>query len=128
MWRYMVATANPFGVGQVLMYLMFVIAVILLAYGSTLYIAKLYSRGTRSKNIHVLEKLFLATDKSLWLVEVNQYVYLVYVDKNGMTKLDRYNKDELSADFFEDDILNNKKNFSDIFSKYLKKESSNNEK
>lgn len=125
----MVTTAGlatpTFGVLSLVGYAIFVIAMIVLAYLTTKFVANLYSKGLNSRNIKVLEKIYLAADKSLWLVELGNKIYFVYADKNGMTKLDTLNRDEI--DLIKEDSTRNTHNFKDILNKYMKGSQSSDE-
>ncbi len=80
--------ASRFGIMPVLTYFLAVIAVIALAYLTTIAVAKLYNKGTGSNNIKIVERVNLAADKSLWLVSLGEKYYFMYTDRNGLTKID----------------------------------------
>ncbi len=80
--------ATQFGIASAVMYFLAVIAVIALAYLTTIAVAKFYNKGLRSANIKIVERVNLATDKSLWLVSLGEKYYFLYTDRNGIVKLD----------------------------------------
>jgi flagellar biogenesis protein FliO len=69
-------------------YIMTMIGVVLLAFLTTRYISKVYTKGLSTRSIKVVERINLAADKSLWLVEFGSKQYFLYTDRHGMTKLD----------------------------------------
>ncbi len=88
MIRFSAVVASRTGIVPVVTYVLAVIAVIALAYLTTIAVAKLYSKSSQSTNIKVVERVNLATDKSLWLVSLGEKYYFLYTDRNGLTKLD----------------------------------------
>lgn len=118
--------ATPtFGVLSLVGYAIFVIAMIVLAYLTTKFVANLYSKGLNSRNIKVLEKIYLAADKSLWLVELGDKIYFMYADKNGMTKLDTFRSEEIAL--IKDDATKDNHSFKAILNKYMKGSQSSDE-
>jgi flagellar biogenesis protein FliO len=97
-------------------YLVFIVAIVVLAYGTTRYISTIYSKGVQSRNIKIIEKVNLAADKSLWLIELGEKAYFAYSDKNGMTLLD-----SVSTDGLQLKNEDTQKSFSTVFSQMIKK-------
>ncbi len=96
MTHYWAVVASRFSIAPVVTYVLAVIAVIALAYLTTFAVAKLYGKSSQSANIKVVERVNLATDKSLWLVSLGEKYYFLYIDRNGMTKLDEVDSSTLS--------------------------------
>ncbi len=88
MINYSAVVASRFGIAPVVMYVLAVIAVIALAYLTTIAVAKLYNKGTGSTNIKIIERVNIATDKSLWLISLGEKYYFLYTDRNGLSKID----------------------------------------
>ncbi len=78
-----------------LRYLLVVVIIAGFAYLTTIVLARYYKGSVQSGNIKLIEKINLATDRSLWLVELGENYYLLYVDKNGMSEIDKFDKNEL---------------------------------
>lgn len=59
-----------------------------LAYITTVFLkkSKFVSKG---RNIHVIERFYLAADKILMIVQVGEVYYLMSYDKSGMKMLDK---------------------------------------
>lgn len=85
---------------------------IALAYITTVLLkrSKFVSKG---RNIHVIERFYLAADKILMIVQIGEVYYLMSYDKSGMRMLDKLDnftpntKEETSTKF--SDILKNVK-------------------
>jgi len=76
--------------------------VILLAYGTLRFIGGKTSINGTFKNMKILEKLSLGNEKSFLLLEVNNLYYFVYITKNGIEIIDKF--DSLTTN-----IVNNAK-------------------
>lgn len=73
---------------SIVAYIITIAVVIASAFFTTRYLSTVYTKGLNSRHIKVIEKINLATDKSLWLVAFGEKHYFLYTDKLGMTKLD----------------------------------------
>lgn len=87
-----------------------------LAFYSTKWIAKSKAKTMSGKNIQVIERVFLSTDKHLIIVKVGQAYYFLSQDKNGIRSIDRLEgfipqTDEETQKFtyFLDKFKNNRK-------------------
>ncbi len=109
--------------GLVLRYIAILIFIAGLAYLSTVLLARYYKKGASSRNIKLIEKISLAADRSLWLVELGEKYYFFYVDKNGLKKLDQFERDELSVI----NEINDKTNIDDNFLRLFKQKINNSE-
>lgn len=69
-------------------YVVTILFVIALAYLTTYYISIVYRKGQSQKYIKVIDKVNLAADKHLWLIEFGEKYYFMYSDRKGMTKID----------------------------------------
>ncbi len=79
-------------------YIGVIIVVIGLAYLATTATSKLYQKSLGNRHIKLIEKTNLAADKSLWLVELGDNYYFLYVDRHGIKKLDVIDKSSLPLD------------------------------
>lgn len=70
-------------------YALTVALVIILAYITTRYLSVVYQKGMQQRRIKVIEKINLAADKHLWLIEFGEKYYFMYSDRKGMTQIDR---------------------------------------
>ncbi len=98
--------------GLVWRYIAILVFIAGLAYLSTILLARYYKSGISGRNIKLIEKINLAADRSLWLVELGDNYYFLYIDKNGLTKLDKIDNttlklvenktdEEAGSNFFE---------------------------
>ncbi len=78
-----------------LRYLLIVVIIAGFTYLTTIVLARYYKGSVQSGNIKLIEKINLAADRSLWLVELGNKYYFLYVDKNGMSEIDKFEKSEL---------------------------------
>ncbi len=69
-------------------YVLTVLFVIGLAYFTTQYISLNYKKGQSKRRIKIIEKVNLAADKHLWLIELGDKFYFMYSDRKGMTQID----------------------------------------
>lgn len=76
-------------------YLIFVIGVIALAYWTTRWLSRAYTKGNVNRNIKVLERVNLATDKSLWLIKVGTKTYFAYSDKQKFEIIDNIHNEDI---------------------------------
>ena len=60
-----------------------------LLWGLSKYLTKKHFVGLREKNIKVVERVAISSDKFLYLVELDQIHYLIGSDKSGMTVIDK---------------------------------------
>jgi flagellar biogenesis protein FliO len=60
-----------------------------LAFYSTKWIAKSKARTMQGKNIQVVERLFLSTDKHLLIVKVGEVYYFLSQDKSSIRSIDK---------------------------------------
>lgn len=60
-----------------------------LLWGLSKYLTKKHFVGVREKNIKVIERVAISSDKFLYLVELDQIHYLIGSDKSGMTVIDK---------------------------------------
>lgn len=60
-----------------------------LLWGLSKYLTKRHFVGLREKNIKVIERVAISSDKFLYLVELDQIHYLIGSDKSGMTVIDK---------------------------------------
>ncbi|MCK8058771.1 MULTISPECIES: flagellar biosynthetic protein FliO [unclassified Fusibacter] len=104
------------GTFGVVSYFMFIVAVVVLAFGTTRYISTMYAKGVQSRNIKIIEKVNLAADKSLWLIELGEKVYFAYSDKNGMQMLDQVSPELLNLQAKE-----STQSFSNVLKKVMNK-------
>lgn len=80
-------------------YILTVLFIVLLAYITTRYLTLIYQRGMRNRHIKVIEKVNLAADKHLWLIEFGGKYYFMSSDRKGMTAIDQ-------RDSLPDQIIN----------------------
>ena len=69
-------------------YVLTVLFVIGLAYFTTQYLSITYRNGQSKRRIKVIEKINLAADKHLWLIELGSKYYFMYSDRKGLTQID----------------------------------------
>jgi len=89
------AVKPMFNGGDVVGYIAFVVVFIALAFYTTKYISGAYTKGTSSRNIKLIERVNLAADKSLWLIQLGENYYLASSDKKGIHLIDKLSKDDL---------------------------------
>ena len=87
---------------------------IALAYVTTVILKKSRLSGGKGRNIHVIERFYLASDKILLIVQVGSDYYFMSHDKHGMKMMDKLenftpNKDEQTQARFSD-LLTSKMN------------------
>ena len=73
----------------------------------------------KDRNIKILDRIALSNDKYIVLVELENIFYLLAVDKNGITVIDK--RDDLSIDTFLKSHLDVKQDFSAILKTSLNK-------
>lgn len=92
------------------------IFVVILAYITTKLLAKSKFVNVKNKNIKVIERTNIANEKQLIIILVNKQHYLLAVDKNNVSILDRLDdfipieKQELEFKSFSSILENFKKN------------------
>ncbi len=84
--------------GFALKYLVLMAIFIYLLWIFSKYITKKNYISLKDKNIKVLERVALSNDKYIILVELENIFYLIGIDKQGMTVIDK--RDDLSLDMF----------------------------
>ncbi len=108
---------------QVFSYLGIVILVLILAYLSTKFLTRLNFSKMQNRNIKLLDKFFISSDKSIYLIKVEKKVYLLSSDKTGLRLLDTLNEEELPSYFSDENIdYNNKrKDYTNKLSSFAEK-------
>ncbi len=71
-----------------LLYVIAFIAVIGMAYWTTRLVSSSYGR-TYGKQIHMVDRLPIGTDKNFLMVRIGNNHYFLYQDRNGVRLLDR---------------------------------------
>ena len=74
---------------DLILYLVFVSIFLVFVYLTTNFVGKKAKASYGGKNMKVVEKLSLGIDKSLILVEMFNVYYVLYVDKQGCTTIDK---------------------------------------
>jgi flagellar biogenesis protein FliO len=74
--------------GYFLMILSFIF-VIALAFITTKWLSNTKFAGVKGKNMRVIERMFLASDKQLLIVEICKVYYLMSLDKTGIKMIDK---------------------------------------
>jgi len=82
-----------------------------LAYVTTSIVKKSKSNGGKGKNIQIVEKFYLSTDKILMIVLVGEVYYLMSYDKTGLKMMDKL------EDFTPNEVVENELKFSSILEK-----------
>ncbi|WP_430882781.1 flagellar biosynthetic protein FliO [Fusibacter sp. JL216-2] len=67
-----------------------------------------------SKHMRIVEKMPMGLDRSITIVEVKGTYYILCIDKNGTTLLDK--RSDLDFDMTQSQV-----NFNDVFSKWMPK-------
>jgi len=80
---------------DLILYIAFVIVFLVFVYLGTNFIGKKAKFSMQGKNMKVVEKLSLSMDKSLILVTISNVYYVLYVDKQGCTMIDKLEDIEL---------------------------------
>ena len=94
-----------------------------LLWGLSKYLTKRHFVGLREKNIKVIERVAISSDKFLYLVELDQIHYLIGSDKSGMTVIDK--REHLNIEIIEPQI---DAFFEQLKTSILKRESKKNSK
>ncbi len=118
-----VSYISPFA--KTLSYLGAVIFVLFLAYLSTKFLSRLNISNVKNKNMRLVDKFFISSDRSILLFKVEKKFYLMASDKTGLKVLDilseedlpSYQMDEKADDTESSNYLKNK---SSMFSELLK--------
>ncbi len=93
---------SPFS--QIFGYLGIVLFVFALAYISTKFLAK-FKMGTKLGQIKLIDRCFIASDKSILLVKCKQKEYLILSDKQGLKLLDKMDSSkEFESDNKDDSV------------------------
>lgn len=87
----------PNQLGQVVLYIIGAIAIIIAAYYTTYYLGKRSIKTAAGRNIRIHDRFALSKDKSFCLVEVKGKVYLVAVTSRSVTLLDTLSAEEFAA-------------------------------
>lgn len=90
---------------------------IALAYMTTVVVKKSKLTGGKGKNIQIVEKFYLSTDKILMIVLVGNIYYLMSYDKTGLKMMDKLD------DFTPNEVIENELNFSSVLEKIKLKKS-----
>lgn len=80
---------------DLILYMVFVAVFLVFVYLTTNFIGKKAKFSMQGKNLKVVEKLTLSIDKSLILVTISNVYYILYVDKQGCTMIDKLEDIEL---------------------------------
>lgn len=81
---------------RVIVYLGSFVIVIILAFFFTKYMAKKSSSLNRSKNIKIIETLFLGNNTRVFLLEIFDAIYIIYDNNSHMQLLDKINKHDVN--------------------------------
>ncbi|MCT4633754.1 MAG: flagellar biosynthetic protein FliO [Firmicutes bacterium] len=73
--------------------------------------------GSKGNNIKVLERFYVANDKSLMVFSFNHVYYLVSNDKSGIRLIDKFSEEDMDVDFMTGKLENK---FSNIMNKLSK--------
>jgi len=82
-----------------------------LAYVTTLILKRSRLPGGKGRNIQVIERFYLATDKILMIVLIGETYYLMSHDKTGLKMMDKL------EDFTPNEIVESELKFSSILEK-----------
>lgn len=85
--------------------------IILVAYGTTRWLSKSRFSGAKGKNMQVIERMYLASDKMLIIVLIDKTYYLMSQDKVGIKLIDKLQDFQLNEN-------NPETKFSDILEKF----------
>lgn len=99
--------------GMVL-YVIAVVIIIVLAYFTTRFVARFYSFSNKTKYIKILDRVVLAPDRSIVLLEFSGKVYMIGNDKNGVNLLDAISLNEIKEIEIKPVSTSNKKSFLDL--------------
>ncbi len=83
------------------------------------FITKKNYVSLKDRKIKVLERVALSSDKYLLLVELENFFYLIGVDKNGMHIIDK--RDDLNVDDFIKEESGNQLNFMEVLKNSMNK-------
>jgi flagellar biogenesis protein FliO len=102
------------GYGPILFLLVMVLLIVF-----TVFIVFINKRVSVSKgnNIKVLERFYVANDKSLMVFSFNHVYYLVSNDKSGIRLIDKFSEEDMDVDFMTGKLENK---FSNIMNKLSK--------
>ncbi|MGB3367878.1 MAG: flagellar biosynthetic protein FliO [Acidaminobacteraceae bacterium] len=80
---------------DLILYMAFIVVFLVFVYQITNFIGKKAKFSMQGKNMKVVEKLSLSMDKSLILVTISNVYYVLYLDKQGCTMIDKLENLEL---------------------------------
>ncbi len=108
---------------KVFSYLGIVIFVLFLAYLSTKFLTRLNFSKMQNRNIKLLDKFFISSDKSILLIKVEKKVYLLSSDKTGLRLLDTLNEEDVPSYFNDENIdyKNKRKDYTNNLSSFAEK-------
>lgn len=98
---------------DLILYMVFIVIFLVFVYLATNFVGKKAKTSFEGKNMRVVEKMNLSIDKSLILVEMSSFYYVLYVDKHGCTVIDRLEDLELK-EVKSNYILHNENAFSKL--------------
>jgi len=105
-----------------LYYIFAFLIVLFLVYFFTKLIAKKTGNLTKSNKIKVLDFLALSTDNKILIVEIIDNIYVLAVNKNQVTVVDKLNKNEVDiTSLYNSNECNNSTKYFDICLKNTKK-------
>lgn len=81
---------------KVIVYLGSFIIVTILAFFFTKYMAKRSSTLNRSKNIKVIETLFLGNNTRVFIIEILDAIYIIYDNNSHLQLIDKLNKEDVN--------------------------------
>jgi len=95
--------------------------IIVIAYITTKFIGKKSMLFTTGKNLKIVDRISLGLDKSLYIIRLEDYFYLIAVAKQNIEFIDKLSKDEIdiSSDGTED--FHSSAPFQPKFDSYLRK-------
>ena len=99
---------------DLILYLVFIVIFLVFVYLTTSFFGKKASFAMQGKNMKIIEKLTISMDKSLILVSISNLYYILYVDKQGCTLIDKI--EDLELEDIKSNVNNQDNN---MFSKLL---------
>lgn len=107
-------------------YVVVVTVFLFLLWGVSRYLTKRQHLTFKEKNIKVVERVALSSDKYLYLIELDQVYYLVSSDKSGMSLIDK--REHLNIETTKRQEPQTGAFFDQLKSSILKRESDKNSK
>jgi len=104
---------DSMSIGAIVNFVLFFL-VLFLVYLIIRYVSRTNQNSIFSKHMRIVEKIPMGLDRSIMIFELKEIYYVLYIDKNGATLLDK--RDDLEINVIEKNI-----NFKDMFSNWVPK-------